>query len=98
MHRWLLIALFLLSGSHHLMSDDRHSRPDINQVLRAHDHEWLRLPAVVGVAVGLLPDGQTQCLKVLLAHPEPATERALPRLVGGYPVIIEVTGEIKPLR
>ncbi len=79
------------------MPNDRHPRPDISEVLRAHDREWLRLPAVVGVAVGLLPDGKTQCLKILLERPNPATERLLPKSVEGYPVVIEITGQIRPL-
>jgi hypothetical protein len=70
---------------------------DINAVLRAHDQEFLKLPGVVGVYVGLLPDNKTQCLKVMLAQSNPKTEQALPRKLEGYPVIIEITGEIRPM-
>ena len=70
---------------------------DINEVLRAHDKELLALPGVVGVYVGVLPDGKTACLKVMLAQKSAETERAIPKGLEGYPVVIEVTGEIKPL-
>ena len=72
-------------------------RRDINDVLRAHDKELLAIPGVVGVYVALLEDGKTPCLKVMLARPLVETERALPKTLEGYPVISEVTGEIRPL-
>lgn len=71
---------------------------DINAVLADHDDRLLALPGVVGVYVGLLDDQQTQCLRVMLAQPDTALERTLPRSLEGYPVVTEVTGEIKPLQ
>ena len=71
---------------------------DINAVLAAHDRQLLELPAVVGVYVGVLADGKTPCLKVMLARPIPETERNLPREIEGYPVVAEISGEIRPLR
>jgi len=71
--------------------------PDINAVLRAHDKELLAIPGVVGVYVGLLEDGKTPCLKVMLAQKTVEAERAIPKTIEGFPVVIEVTGEIKPL-
>ncbi|HSV63489.1 MAG TPA: hypothetical protein VLH83_09115 [Chthoniobacterales bacterium] len=70
---------------------------DVNDVLRAHDKELLAIPGVVGVYVGVLENGKTPCLKVMLAQKTPETERAVPRTLEGYPVVIEVTGEIRPL-
>jgi hypothetical protein len=52
----------------------------------------------VGVYVGLLADGKTPCLKVMMSHKTPATERVLPKSIEGYAVVVEVTGEIRPLR
>ncbi len=72
-------------------------RRDINDVLRAHDQELLAIPGVVGVYVGALADGKTPCLKVMLARKSPETERAIPKTLEGYPVVTEVTGEIRPL-
>lgn len=70
---------------------------DINDVLRAHDKELLAIPGVVGVYVGLLEDGKTSCLKVMLTQKSSETERAIPKTIEGYPVVIEVSGEIRPL-
>jgi hypothetical protein len=71
---------------------------DINAVLRSHDQELLRLPHVVGVYVGLLPDEKTPCLKVMLSRKDTTTEKSLPKVLEGYRVIAEVTGDIRPLR
>jgi hypothetical protein len=70
---------------------------DINAVLRAHDQELLAIKGVVGVYVGLLDDGKTSCLKVMVVAPSAEIEKAVPKSVDGFPVIIEVTGEIRPL-
>jgi len=70
---------------------------DINAVLRDHDKELLAIPGVVGVCVALLEDGNTPCLKVMLARKTAETERAIPRTLEGYLVVSEVTGEIRPV-
>ena len=72
-------------------------RRDINEVLRAHDKELLAVPGVVGVYVAALEDGKTPCLKVMLAQKSAEAERAIPKTLEGYPVLIEVTGELRPL-
>ena len=54
-------------------------------------------PDVVGVYVGVLEDRRTACLKVMLARKNPETERKIPHLRESYPVVVEVTGEIRPL-
>jgi hypothetical protein len=71
--------------------------PDINAVLRAHDRELLAIKGVVGVYVGLLDDGKTPCLKVMVVAKTAELEKAIPKTLEGFPVIIEVTGEIRPL-
>lgn len=70
-------------------------RRDINAVLADHDKELLAIPGVVGVYVGLMPDGKTPCLKVMLEHSLPAS--AIPRMLEGYLVVREITGKIRPL-
>ena len=73
-------------------------RRDINAVLAAHDRALLAIPGVVGISVGLIDDQKTPCLKVMLARKDPALESRIPRVLEGYPVLTEVTGEIRPLR
>ena len=88
-------------GSLHfeMRAEDKSPSPrrDINEVLRAHDQELLAIPGVVGVYVAVLEDGKTPCLKVMLAQKSAETERSIPKTLEGYPVVLEVTGEIRPL-
>jgi hypothetical protein len=96
---WLLcFGVIIGLGFAQLMAESPSPKRDINAVLAAHDRQLLDLPAVVGVYVGVLADGKTPCLKVMLARPTPETERKIPREIEGYPVITEISGEIRPLR
>jgi hypothetical protein len=70
---------------------------DINAVLADHDQRLMAMPGVVGVYVGLLEDGKTPCLKIMLRQPDKKLEQSLPRVLEGYRVVPEVTGEIRPL-
>lgn len=72
-------------------------RRDINAVLADHDDRLLAIPGVVGVYVGLLDDGRTPCLKVMLSERKPPAEQPIPVSIEGYPVALEVTGELRPL-
>ena len=92
----LVFILFFAVISMNALPNESPAR-DINAVLRAHDQDLLKLADVVGVYVGLLPDNKTQCLKVMLAQSNPKTEQVLPKKLEGYPVMIEITGEIRPM-
>ena len=70
---------------------------DINVVLAAHDKELLAIPGVVGVYVATLEDRRAPCLKVMLAEDKAEVRRAIPTTIEGYPVVLEVTGEIRAL-
>ena len=94
----LCVGVILAVGFAQLMAESPSPRRDINAVLAAHDRQLLDLPAVVGVYVGVLADGKTPCLKVMLARPTPETKRKIPREIEGYPVVTEISGEIRPLR
>jgi hypothetical protein len=93
-----LLAVALMCGCHFFMDSEK-SLPnrDINVVLAAHQHELMAKPGVVGVYVGLMADGKTQCIKVMLSRKDSELERAIPQTIEGYTVIAEVTGEIRPL-
>jgi len=80
------------------MANETSTRRDIGEALRAHGQELLKLPHVVGVYGGFLADQRTPCLKVMLSRATPATVRALPKSLEGYPVVAEVSGEVRPLR
>ena len=94
----LCIGVIVGLGFAQLMAESPSPRRDINAVLAVHDRQLLNLPAVVGVYAGVLADGKTPCLKVMLARPTPDTERKIPREIEGYPVVTEISGEIRPLR
>src|SRR5216117_2342609 len=67
------------------------SDPDIRAALtaqRRNTDALMRVPGVVGTAVGLLPSGEV-AVKVLVADPG---VRGLPSLLDGVPVATEVTG------
>ena len=99
MKTWrLCVGVIVALGFVQLMAQSPSPRRDINAVLAAHDRQLLELPDVVGVYVGVLADGKTPCLKVMLARPTPETERKLPREIEGYPVVAKISGEIRPLR
>ncbi|PYJ10874.1 MAG: hypothetical protein DMF06_04800 [Verrucomicrobia bacterium] len=91
------MALATGCGEHMPQNNSPLPKRDINAVLRDHDKELLAIPGVVGVYVALLDDGKTPCLKVMLARKTAETERVIPRTLEGYPVVSEVTGEIRPL-
>ena len=94
----LCICVIVALGFAQLMAETPSPGRDINAVLAAHDRQLLELPDVVGVYVGVLADGKMPCLKVMLARPTPETERKLPREIEGYPMVTEISGEIRPLR
>ncbi|MDF1555612.1 MAG: hypothetical protein P1P84_21245 [Deferrisomatales bacterium] len=70
---------------------------DIHDVLRAHDAEFLAIPGVVGVYVGLTDDGETSCLRVMAVEKTPDLERRIPKSLEGHPVVVEETGAMRPL-
>lgn len=74
------------------------TRRDINAVLKDHDKELLAIPGVVGVYVGLLPDDKTPCLKVMVVKETEDLKRKIPKSIEGYPVLIEESGVIRPLK
>jgi hypothetical protein len=91
----VVVWMFVL---HAAMAQNDRPRRDINAVLAAHDKELLALPDVVGVSVATLDDRRTPCLRIMLARHNAKTERALPSSIEGYPVLLEITGEIRALR
>ena len=74
------------------------TRKDINAVLKDHDKELLAVPGVVGVYVGLLPDDKTPCLKVMVVKETEDLKGRIPKSIEGYPVLIEESGVIRPLK
>jgi hypothetical protein len=102
---WFILILVLAPGSGCYKNSktetppqDKMARRDINAVLRDHDDALMAIEGVVGVAVGLLEDGKTICLKVLVVRETPELVRRIPSSLEGYPVVVEETGVIRPLQ
>jgi len=100
LHRCILLLTIVFSFVGTMTAQQSSSslpRRDINAMLAAHDKELLAIRGVAGVYVGVLSDQKTPCLKIMLARPTPEADRRIPKQLEGYPVIVEVTGEIRPL-
>lgn len=68
----------------------------IAEVLADHTPELMAIPGVVGTAESRTPDGRT-CILVLLANDSAELRARLPREIEGWPVVPEVTGEIRAM-
>jgi hypothetical protein len=66
----------------------------IDEVLARHEGWIMTVPGVVGV--GATERGGQPAVSVMLSHVTPES-KALPEEIDGYPVVIEVTGEITAL-
>ena len=71
------------------------ARP-IAEVLAAHTPELMALPGVTGTYQGAQSDG-TPAIVVMLAGRDAGLERRIPRTLEGWPVVLEVTGEIRAM-
>lgn len=98
---WLYLAWLLLLGgctAQPPLANGPHpvvKRQTIEQVQHEQGSRLMDIPGVVGTGVGQC-DGQP-CIVVFVREDSPALRRAVPTQLGGYPVRIEVTGEIRAL-
>src|SRR5438105_785507 len=99
---WLLALILVLRSIPvyaQAMAQNSSSEPrrDINAVLADHKKELLAIPDVVGVYVGTGEDRLTPCLRVMLARENAQSQRKIPRVIEGYAVFTEVTGNVHAL-
>ena len=78
------------------MTADSPQLAEIRRVLDAHAPALMEIPGVVGVAVGLLGDRATPCIRVLVERRTPGIEE-LPSTLEGHPLVVEETGPFRPL-
>jgi glyceraldehyde-3-phosphate dehydrogenase/erythrose-4-phosphate dehydrogenase len=69
---------------------------DINLVHEKYVDYLMKIPGVVGVYVGETEQKQA-CIIVMLKEETEVIKKEIPKELEGYPVILEVTGEIKPM-
>ena len=67
----------------------------IEQVQDAHANEWMNIPGVEGIGIGLCDD--QPCIKVYSSKDPEELQRTIPAAVEGYPVRIEQTGTFRAL-
>ena len=94
----LLAFLFLFGISivEDIKGQSEMATRDIKEVMEAHTEELMAIPGVVGVYIGALGDG-TPCIKVMVIEKTPELEQKIPKALEGHPIVIEETGEIRPL-
>ena len=101
--RVLLVAVFTLVASACGMNQgsktegkaQMSTRP-IEDVLADHTESLMARAGVVGTYQGLTDDGRS-CIKVMVTELTRELEESIPEQLEGYPVVIEVTGEIRGL-
>jgi len=68
----------------------------IAEVLATHTPALMALPGVVGTYEGARSDG-SPAIVVMVVKRSPELERRIPKTLEGWPVTIEVTGEIRAM-
>jgi hypothetical protein len=69
---------------------------DINKVVEEYSQKFMAIPGVVGVAVSELDD-HTPCIWIMVKELTPEIESKVPKMLEGHPVVIHVSGEIRPM-
>jgi hypothetical protein len=72
-------------------------RKTIAAVIAEHAPRLIKVPGVAAVAEGRTADGRT-CLLILVVALTENLRDLLPVTLEGFPVEIQVSGEIRPLR
>jgi hypothetical protein len=67
----------------------------IEKVQEEHAPALMQIPGVVGVAIGALDDGAAY-IAVFVKEDTPELQTQIPQELGGYPVRMRVSGELRP--
>lgn len=71
------------------------SAKTIERVLNEHTHEWMAIPGVVGTAIG--QSRGKPCILIFTSLNPAELSSKIASTIGGYPVLIEQTGDIHAL-
>ena len=88
------VALVILIFPLLALGDDLGMSPSIQEVKKQHEAQFLNLPGVVSVGIGLDPSGD-QAIIVGVDGSHPDTPAKIPATLGGYPVVVQTIGSIK---
>jgi len=94
-------SLFCFGGCLTKVDDNKKEKEQmqkksIEEVMREHSDKIMSIEGVVGFYQGKLDDGR-DCITIMVIELNEKLEELLPKELDGYPVIIEETGEIKPM-
>jgi hypothetical protein len=67
----------------------------INKIKTKYSDHFMAMPEVVGIGIGLM--GDKDCIVIYLDKLTKKLKNALPDELEGYPVKVEVIGEVKAL-
>lgn len=93
---FFVLILLVTVQCHSSREDSDMSKPSIKEVIQQHSSEILSIPGVVGIYEGETKAGNP-CIKIMTEKESQEIEDKIPKSLNGYPVIIEVTGKIKPM-
>ena len=95
----MLIGVSVTACAADIMNNHRNghtmAEKTIEAVFNEHSGELMAIPGVVGTAIGLCSD--SPCIKVFVQKKNPDYKKNIPARLDGYPVAIEVIGEVKAL-
>ncbi len=72
------------------------NKPSIKEVIEKHSRDIMSVPGVAGIYQGETKDGKP-CIKIMVVKKTEEINKRIPKTLEGYPVIIDVTGVIKPM-
>jgi len=85
-------ALLLAAGACAPRRAETVKEGPIAEVLRDHTEEVMRIPGVIGTGEG--SEGGERVFVVFVKQRTPELDAKLPRQIGGYTVVVRVTGEV----
>jgi hypothetical protein len=92
----ILALLFLIACTPRPMDQNSDTRKPVSEVLNAHTSEWMKLPGVIGTGE-TKKEGQP-AIMIFVDTLTDELRSKLPSQVEGYPIVIEQSGKIVPLR
>jgi len=78
-------------------SETKMNKPSIKEVIQKRSKEIMSIPGIEGLYQGETNDSKP-CIKVMVATESDSVNNKIPKMLDGYPVIIEVTGKIIPMK
>lgn len=87
-----IAALLLTAGACAPRRTETVKEGSIKEVLDAHSDEVMRLPGVIGTGEG--SEGGERVFVVFVNQRTPELDKQLPKQIGGYTVVVRVTGDV----